>query len=569
METRLKLEPLRGYGHQFIYKAIGFTARELSLPRIAIINSWSEQSPGHSHLRAVADGVKAGVRMAGGMPFEINVPGLCSVPGRGTEDMAYDLPQREAVVSAIEASLHVSYCDGWVGIASCDKIVPAMLMAALRLNRPFIFLGGGQMLPAECEGQRAGFQVGQAIAREQIRELGPGPAAEQAARQIIDRVTDCCATSAGACPEFTTGNSMAALTEGLGLALPGSSTSPGVAAEKIWDAKATGEKIVELAVKEIKPRDIFTLNALKNAIAVDMAIAGGTNAVVHLQACAHEAGIPCTLDTWDEISRKVPAICSVYPSGDYTLYDYHKAGGTPAVMKRIRQFLDESCLTVTGRTLGENLAEVALHESAVIRSLDRPVWKEGAVAVLRGNLAPRGAVTRHTVVENKDLLQKTYSARVFDTVHAATEGVAAGKVKPGDILVCRYQGPRGGPAMTECLGLVGALKNYQVKNVAVLTDGRFSGWTQGYLAIGHACPEAQMGGNLCLLQDDDRIKVDIPARQLNVELTEEELQARRKKWTPPVQAGVTGVLLIYSSLALQADQGAGWPVRSTDLNVKY
>jgi dihydroxy-acid dehydratase len=561
MKTRLKIDALRNYGHHFIYKSIGFTDKELTLPRIAVINSWSEQSPGHSHLRAVADGVKAGVRMGGGMPFEINVPGLCTVPGRGMEDVMYDLPQREAVVSAIEASLHVSYCDGWVGIASCDKIIPAMLMAALRLDRPFIFLGGGQMLPAQCEGQRAGFQVGQAIARDKIRQAN---ADEEEALRIIRQVTSCCATSAGACPEFTTGNSMAALTEGLGFALPGSSTSPGVSAEKIWHAKATGEKIVELADKEIKPSHIFTLASLKNAIAVDMAIAGGTNAVVHLQACAHEARIPCTLDDWDAISRQVPAICSVYPSGSYTLYDYHMAGGTPAVMKRIREHLDGSCLTVTGRTVAENLAEVELTDSDVIRALDNPVWEEGAVAVLKGNLTPRGAVTRHTVVENKALLKKTYTARVFDTVGEAVRSASEGNVKPGDIVVCRYQGPRGGPAMTECLGLVMMLKNYNIKDVAVLTDGRFSGWTQGYLAIGHACPEAQLGGNLCILKDGDRIRVDIPARRLDVELSDKEIKARKAAWKPPAQPDVTGVLTIYARLALQADQGAGWPVRAAD-----
>jgi dihydroxy-acid dehydratase len=565
MKTRLKLDPLRNYGHYFIYKSIGFTDKELTLPRIAVINSWSEQSPGHSHLRAVADGVKAGIRMAGGMPFEINVPGLCSVPGAGMEDMAYDLPQREAVVSAIEASLHVSYCDGWVGIATCDKIVPAMLMAAIRLDRPFIFLGGGQMLPAQYEGQRAGFQVGQAIAREKIRQAN---ADEAEALRIISQVTSCCATSAGACPEFTTGNSMAALVEGLGFSLPGSSTSPGVSAEKIWHAKATGERIVELADKEIKPSHIFTLAALKNAIAVDMAIAGGTNAVVHLQACAHEARIPCTLDDWDAISRQVPAICPVYPSGTYTLYDYHMAGGTPAVMKRISRHLDGSCLTVTGRTVAENLTEVELADSDVIRSLDNPVWEEGAVAVLKGNLTPRGAVTRHTVVENKDLLKKTYTARVFDTVGEAVKGMQSGQVKPGDMVVCRYQGPRGGPAMTECLGLVGALKNLGIRDVAVLTDGRFSGWTQGYLAIGHACPEAQLGGNICILKDGDRIKVDIPARRLDVELSAAKLKARKAAWKPPAQPDVTGVLTIYARLALQADQGAGWPVRAADFEGK-
>ena len=564
MTTNSGQRSATSYGHQFIYKAIGFTEKELSLPRIAVINSWSEQSPGHSHLRAVGDAVKAGIRMGGGMPFEINVTGLCSVPGRGAQDMAYDLPQREAVAASIESALHVSWCDAWVGIASCDKIVPAMLMAALRLDRPFIFIGGGQMLPTQCEGERAGFQAGQAVVRNRLRAMGKDQNAPEAAA-IVNEITSCCATSAGACPEFTTGNSMAALTEGLGFALPGSATSPAVSSEKIWHGKATGEAAVELARKNIKPSDIFTLPALKNAIAVDMAIAGGTNAVVHLQACAHEIGLDCTLADWDAISRKVPAITAVNPSGPYVLYDYHMAGGTPMVMKRIEKFLDGSCITVTGRTVKENLEDIQLVDSDVIRPLDKPVWAEGAIAVLRGNITPRGAVTRHTVVENKDMLQHTFNARVFDTVNDTYRGIESGSVKPGDIIVARYQGPRGGPAMTECLGLVAALKNYQIKDVAVLTDGRFSGWTQGYLAIGNACPEAQIGGNLCIIEEGDKIRVDVPARLLQLEVSDEEIARRKAAWKPPVRDDVMGVLTIYYNLALQADEGGGWPVRNSDL----
>ena len=557
---------LRNYGHRAIFKAIGFTEKELSLPRIAVINSWSEQSPGHSHLREVAEGVKAGIRMAGGMPFEIEVPGLCSVPHKDPSDMLYDMPQREAVLAAVESSLNISWCDGWVGIASCDKIIPGMILAALRLNRPFIFLGGGQMFPSDYEGRRIDYMRGQAIIRQELQSMSENSISFESINQRISEVTSCVACSAGACGELTTGNTLAVLAEGMGIALPGSSTSPAVSAEKIWQAKETGEKIMELVRKGIRPRDIITLASLRNAIAVDMATCGGTNAVVHLQAYAHEAGIPLTLEDWDELSRKVPALANVAPSGPYVLYDYHRAGGTPLVMKLIEGYLDRSCLTVTGKTVGENLAEVKGEASDVIRPLEDPVWPEGATAILKGNLAPRGAATRHTVVENKELLQKTYNARVFDSLREASKAILSESsgIKPGDAIVCRYQGPRGGPGMMECLGVVAMLKARQLKDVIVIADGRFSGFTQGYLAIGHVCPEAQVGGPLALVRDGDRIRVDIPNRRLDVELSAEELAARKAQWKPPVRGNATGVLVVYEKLALQADQGAGWPINSAD-----
>ncbi len=561
---------IRSYGHKAIFKSIGFTSKELSLPRIAVINSWSEQSPGHSHLREVAEGVKAGIRMAGGMPFEIDVPGLCSVPHKTQEDMAYDLPQREAVLAAAESSLRISWCDGWVGLASCDKIVPGLILAALRLNRPFIFIGGGQMMPADWGGKRAGFVEGQDILREYMQQAGAN-LTQEALDLKIEEVTDCIACSAGACGELTTGNSLAVLTEGLGISLPGSATSPAVSAEKIWHAKETGEKIVELVKKNIRPRDVITLNSMKNAVAVDMAICGGTNAVLHLQSYAHEAGIPLTLDIWDEISRQVPALCNVSPTGPYMLYDYHRAGGTPLVMKLIEKHLDTSCITVTGKTVGENLADIRPETSDVIRPLDNPIWPEGATAILKGNIAPRGAAVRHTVIKNKELLKRTYNARVFNNLQAVSEAILNGNptpVQPGDAIVARYQGPRGGPAMTECLGILSMLKARQIKDVIIISDGRFSGWTQGYLAIGYVCPEAQVGGPLALLQDGDQIKLDIPARRLDVDISVDEIERRRAKWTAPSLAEVTGLLTIYARIALQADQGGGWPAKWKDFELQ-
>jgi dihydroxy-acid dehydratase len=383
---------------------------------------------------------------------------------------------------------------------------------------------------------------------------------------VMQEITTACSVCAGACNEFSTGNTMAVLTEGLGLALPGSSTSAGVSAEKIWQAKETGAQIMEMVKRNIRPRDIVTMKSMKNAIAVDMATCGGTNSVAHMQAFAHEAQIPLTLKDWDEVSRKVPSLVNVMPTGPWSMYDFHRAGGTPAVMKRIEKFLDKSCITVTGKTVGENLENVTCEDTEVIRPLNASLWPEGATAVLTGNLAPRGAVVRHTVVENKDLLKRVYTARVFKSVQELNQGVAAGKVKAGDAVVLQYQGPRGGPAFAECLGALSPLKANNIKDVVIITDGRFSGFTQGYLSIGHVCPEAQVGGPLALVKDGDKINLDIPARKLELQVSDLELHKRQLKWKAPSQANVTGMLTIYAKLALQADEGAGWPARMTDFD---
>jgi len=557
------------YGHRCMFKAMGFTTEELGLPRIAVVNSWSEQSPGHIHLRNIADGVKAGIRMAGGMPFEINVIGPCTMLGRTVADGAnYDLPQREAILASVESALRVGWCQGWVGIGACDKIVPGMMLAAIRLNRPFIFIGGGQMIPSPYRGKNIGYVEGQEIVVQELRKLKDAPHLKEAYEELLEEVTDCCGSSAGACGEMSTGNTMALLMEALGFSLPGTSTSVGVSAEKIWQSKETGKRIVDMARKELKPRDILTVESLKNAIAVNMAICGGTNSLVHLQCYAHEARIPLTLDTWDEVSRAVPALCGVTPSGPYVLPDLHKAGGVPAVMKRVESFLETDCVTVTGEAVKANLADVNVSDSDVIRSLDNPLWPEGSLAILRGNLAPRGAVTRHTIIENKSLLDRTFIARVFNSLHQAIEKVLsdARPLKAGDAVVIRYIGPRGGPAMPCGLGFVRVLKLKAVKDVAIITDGRFSGFTKGYLAIGHVCPEAQVGGVLALLQDGDRIRVNIQERRLDVDLSDDELARRRANFRPPDQSGLEGVISMYAHCALQADEGAGWPARWSDFD---
>ena len=427
------------------------------------------------------------------------------------------------------------------------------------------------MIPSSYEGKNVGYVDGQEIVIQKLQALAKDPRLLGEYERTMEEVTNCCGSSAGACSEMSTGNTMTLLTEALGFSLPGSSTTPGVMAEKIWEAKEVGQRIVDMAVKKIKPADIFNMSSLKNAIAVNMAICGGTNSLIHLQSYAHETGIPLTLDMWDEISRKIPALSGVMPSGPYVLYDFHKAGGLPMLMKQIERFLNKNCLTVTGATVGKNLEEVNLRDSDVIRSLKNPIWPEGALAILKGNLAPRGAVTRHTIVQKKDMLQRTFTARVFNSVNETVEALLSGKptpVKDGDAIVIRYIGPRGGPAMPCGLCVVSSLKIAGLKNVAIITDGRFSGFTKGYLAIGHVCPEAQVGGPLSLVKDGDRIRVDIPNRRLDVQLSEEEMATRRGQWTPPDLSRYTGVIAMYAKTALQADQGAGWPVRSSDFDEK-
>ncbi|MEM3484740.1 MAG: dihydroxy-acid dehydratase [Candidatus Methanomethyliaceae archaeon] len=557
------------FGHRCMFKAMGFTSEELSLPRIAVVNSWSEQSPGHIHLRTIAEYIKAGIRMAGGMPFEINVIGPCTMLGKTIDDVArYDLPQREAILISIESALRVGWCHGWIGIGTCDKIIPGMILAAIRLNRPFILFPGGQMIPSSLEGRNIGYVEGQEIILKEFGKARSCKKAKESYLRRLEEITDYCGSSPGACGEMTTGNTLAILAEALGFSPPGTSTSLAVSAEKLRQAKEAGRMIVELVRKQVKPLEILTMASLKNAIAVDMAVCGGTNSVVHLQSYAYEAGLPLTLNVWEEIGQKIPVLCGITPSGPHVIYDFHRAGGVPAVMKRLEEFLDRRCITVVGKTVGEIIAGVERVDSDIIRPLDKPLLPFGALTILRGNLAPRGAVTRHTIVENKSLLQRTYKAKVFDSIEEAIEGILSGskRLEPGDALVVRYIGPRGGPAMPCALSVVRALKIAGLRDVAIITDGRFSGFTKGYLAIGHVCPEAQVGGVIGLLRDGDLIEVNIPERRIEVKLTNEELAKRRGEWKPRDQSALKGVVALYAKLALQADEGAGWPVTWGDLS---
>lgn len=543
-----------GFQQSALFKAMGYTSDQIKKSRIAIVNSWSEQSPGHFHLRELSKAITLGVTAAGATAFEINVLGPCSSFAGNTDDLVhYDMPQRETICNSIETGLRVGWCDGWVGLATCDKIVPAMLMAALRLNRPCLIVLGGSMIPGHYQGEWVALGRGGNIFAEN-QAIDP---------EAFEELTSACGTCSGACSEMTTGSTMMVMTEALGMGLPYSSTVPAAMAEIKQRAYQAGEQIVKLVKNNIRPSDIITEKSIENAIKVDMAVCGATNSVLHLQALAHETKLKITLDTWDRISQKTPVLCNVAPSGPYSVCDLHWAGGIPAVMKEISDLLHLDVLTCTGKTLAENIAKAKITNHEVILSKNQPLYKEGAIAILKGNLAPIGAIIRHTIVTNRALLDYEFTAKVFDSYLDALEAILTGnpkRIEPGDIVVCRYEGPRGGPAMGEMFFLTDALKKAALKDVAVITDGRFSGFTRSVVAIGYVAPEAYVGGPLALVQDYDKIQLDVAARQLNLNVSEEELARRKAAWLPPAQNFKKGVLAIYRDKALQADQGAGWPI---------
>lgn len=545
-------EQLLTFHQESFFKAMGFTHDEIQRPRIAIVNSWSEQSPAHVHLRDLAEAVKAGVRNYGGMPFEINVIGPCGSLGVTTDEIShYDFPTRDVILTSIETALRQGKCDGWIGLASCDKIVPAMLMAAARLDRPCIIVPGGSMLPGNYHGKWVTTGLGTDMFFQKYPDGNVDP-------DDFDLMTSACGYCAGTCAELTTGVTMQMLCEALGMAIPYSSTVPAVIAQTKHLAKAAGKKIMELAAKGIKPSDIITEQAVRNAIKLNMAVCGSTNTVIHLQGLVHELGLPVTLDTWNEISEQVYPICSISRTGEYSVCDLHYAGGVPAVLKEISEELDLNCMTVTAENMGKNIEKAEVLDRRVIHEKNNPLFKLGAIKILKGNIAPDGAVVRQSVITNRELLSADFNAKVFDNHHDALGAVLQGKIKAMDAIVLKYEGPRGGPAMTELYFVVTAVKKMGLKDIAIITDGRFSGNTQGMVAIGNVSPEAYVGGPLALIEDGDIIHIDIPEGKMDLRVDEEILEARRAAWTPPEKPVQKGVLAVYRHFALQATEGAGW-----------
>lgn len=535
--------------HRSLFKAMGYTDEEIRRPLIGVVNSKSEIVPGHIHLDQIAEAVKAGIRMAGGTPVEFGAIGVCDGIAMGHMGMKYSLATRELIADSCEAMGLAHSFDGMVFIPNCDKIVPGMLMAAARINVPAIVISGGPMLSLNKNGKQLDLNsVFEAVGSYKVGKINE--------EELCDIENSAC-PGCGSCSGMFTANSMNCLTEVLGMGLTGNGTIPAVYAERIRLAKTAGMKIMELVEKDIKPSDILTPKAFENALAVDMALGCSTNSVLHLPAIANEAGVEINLDIINEISNKVPNLCKLAPSGPYHIQDLYAAGGVQAVMKELtkKNLLNLDLITVTGKTVGENIENAKILDNEVIKDIDNPHSATGGIAILRGNIVPDGAVVKRAGVAKEMLVHKG-PARVFDSEDAAIEAIYNGKIVKGDVVIIRYEGPKGGPGMREMLGPTSAIAGMGLdKDVALITDGRFSGATRG-ASIGHASPEAMEGGPIAAVREGDIISIDITNGKLNVELSDEEIAKRLKEWTAPAPKITKGYLGRYSKLVSSASTGA-------------
>jgi dihydroxy-acid dehydratase len=532
-----------------LLKAMGITDEEIKRPLIGVVNSANEVVPGHIHLDRIAEAVKAGVRIAGGTPLEFPTIGVCDGLAMGHEGMKYSLASRELIADSIEIMAKAHPFDGLVLIPNCDKVVPGMLMAALRLNLPAIVISGGPMLAGKFQGKKADVIT-------VFEAVGMVTANKMSALELAELEEEAC-PGCGSCAGMFTANSMNCLTEALGLGLPGNGTIPATHAARIRLAKSAGMRVMELVTKEIRPRDIATEEAFRNAIAVDMALGCSTNTVLHVPAIGNEAKLNISLKLFDEISSKTPHICSLSPAGPHHLEDLHLAGGIQAVLKELIDggLVNPNVLTVTGFLLKDSTKGVVVRDPEVIRPLERPYHAKGGIAILYGNLAPEGSVVKQSAV-SEEMLQNTGRARVFDSEETAVDQILAGNIKPGDIVIIRYEGPKGGPGMREMLNPTSALAGMGLdKTVCLITDGRFSGGTRG-AAIGHISPEAAHGGPIALIQDGDEIEIDIPNKRVDLKISDEEFEKRRKLWQPPEQKISEGYLARYADRVTSAARGA-------------
>lgn len=535
--------------HRSLFKAMGYTDEEISRPLIGVVNSVNEIVPGHIHLDKIAEAVKAGIRMAGGTPIEFGAIGICDGIAMGHEGMKYSLASRELIADSCEAMAKAHSFDGMVFIPNCDKIVPGMLMAAARVNAPSIVISGGPMLSLQKNGK----QLDLNSVFEAVGSVKAGILQEEEVLEYEDNACPGC----GSCSGMFTANSMNCLTEVLGMGLPGNGTIPAVYAERIRLAKQAGMKIMELVEKNIKPSDILVPEAFENALAVDMALGCSTNSVLHLPAIANEIGFELNLDIINEISGRVPNLCKLAPSGSWHVQDLYQAGGVQAVMKELtkKNLLNLDLITATGKTVAENIEKASIRDSNVIRDINAPYSKTGGIAVLKGNIAPDGAVVKRSAVAEEMLCHKG-PARVFDSEDDAIKSIYGGEIKKGDIVIIRYEGPKGGPGMREMLGPTSAIAGMGLdKDVALLTDGRFSGASRG-ASIGHVSPEAMEGGPIAIVRDGDIININIPEGKLDVELSQQEIDERLSSWKAPEPRIKTGYLGRYARMVSSASKGA-------------
>ena len=535
--------------HRSLFKASGLTDEELSRPLIGVVSSKNEIIPGHIQLDKIAEAVKAGVRIAGGTPLEFPAIGVCDGIAMGHVGMKYSLASRELIADSIESMALAHGFDALVLIPNCDKIVPGMLIAASRLNIPSIICSGGPMLSMNYNGKDRDLNT----AFEAVGAFKAGTIDEQGLLELEEAACPTC----GSCSGMFTANSMNCLCEVLGMALPGNGTIPAVYSERIRLAKQAGMKIMELLERNIRPRDIITPDSLYNALRVDMALGCSTNSMLHLPAIAYEAKAPISLDYANEISEATPNLCHLAPAGDHHVQDLYAAGGVTAVMNELSKadLLKLDTMTVTVKTQGDNIKGHEVKDYSVIRPLDNPYSKTGGIAVLKGNLAVDGSVVKRSAVA-QEMLQHEGPAKVYDSEDEAIAAIYAGKIKPGDVVVIRYEGPKGGPGMREMLSPTSAICGMGLdKEVALITDGRFSGATRG-AAIGHVSPEAMEGGPIAFVKDGDIIEIDITKGILNVKVSDEEMAERKKNWTPNEPKIKSGYLRRYSKLVSSAMQGA-------------
>jgi dihydroxy-acid dehydratase len=549
MRSDLMKKGLEKAPHRSLFKAMGMTDEEIRRPMVGIANSANEIIPGHIHLDKIAEAVKAGVRLAGGTPIEFSTIGVCDGIAMNHEGMKYSLSSRELIADSVEIMAIAHPFDALVLIPNCDKIVPGMLMAAMRVNIPSIVVSGGPMLAGKF-GEKEVDLIG---VFEGVGRVARGEWTEAKLKDL----EECACPGCGSCAGMFTANSMNCLSEALGMALPGNGTIPAVMAARIRLAKTAGMKVMELWRKNIRPRDIAVLAAFKNAMAVDMALGCSTNTVLHLPAIAHEAKIKLDLDLFNRVSGHTPHLCFLSPAGPHHLQDLDAAGGVPAVMTELAKLgaIDKTVRTVTGKTLGQNLRGVRVKDYGVIRPIHEPYHKEGGIAILRGNLAPGGAVVKQSAVA-PEMMVNEGRAIVFESEEETMEAILKGRVKPGHIVVVRYEGPKGGPGMREMLSPTSAIVGMGLdKEVALITDGRFSGGSRG-AAIGHVSPEAAEGGLIALVKNGDGISIDIPKKKLTLMVSEEEIKRRKKNWKMPKPKIKTGYAARYAQMVTSAGSGA-------------
>ena len=522
--------------HRALLKADGLTNEDLSKPFVGVANSYTNIVPGHIHLQRLGEAVKQGILAAGGVPFEFNTIAVCDGLAMGHEGMRYSLPSRELIADSVEVMMQAHRLDGMVTISNCDKVTPGMLMAAARLDLPTISVTGGAMESGVLNGKKVGV--------DSVFEATGKAFAGKISNEDLAKLEAAACPGCGSCNGMFTANTMACMTEALGMSLPYCATALATSAKKERIAKESGEKIVELIRKDVKPLSILTKEAFENAVVLDTALGGSSNTVLHLSAIAREANVSLPIMTFDDISRKVPHLSNMVPSGTHDMAELDNAGGLPALMSVLKQFLHTNNLTVTTKTVAENIKDAQVTDAEVIRPLSNPVHKEGGIAILKGNLAPKGAVVKAVAVSPK-MLKHTGPAKVYDSEHEAEAAMKRLEVKAGDVVVIRYEGPKGGPGMPEMLMPTATISGMGLSEfVALITDGRFSGATRGG-CVGHVAPEAAEGGPIAIIQNGDLITIDVPNRILQVNLSDEEIKNRLANWRPRPKKITKGYLSRY------------------------